>query len=221
MAKEGIGLGVLVSGRGSNLQAILDAIGSGKLLAKVNVVISDRPGVEALDRAKQYGFQSVCVEASSYETREAHERTMVKILESSKVDLVVLAGYRRLLSSILIQAFRNRIINIHPSLLPAFRGLKAQQQALDYGVRISGCTVHLVEEEMDGGPIIVQAAVPVFPDDTEKSLSARILKQEHRIYPLAIQWFAEGRIKVKGRQVSVKIFNHQNDTSFANPLTCG
>ncbi|HEX9756702.1 MAG TPA: phosphoribosylglycinamide formyltransferase [Nitrospiria bacterium] len=221
MVKERIGLGILVSGRGSNFQAILDAIGKGSLLANVNVVISDRPEVEALERAKKLNVQNVCVEASSFGSREAHERALVKILESSHVDLVVLAGYRRLLSTVLIQAFKNRIINIHPSILPAFRGLKAQKQALDYGVRISGCTVHLVEEEMDGGPIIVQAAVPVFPDDTEESLSSRILDQEHRIYPLAIQWFAEGRINVEGRQVFVQDFSHQKEMTLANPLTCG
>ena len=205
MPKHKIGLGILVSGQGSNLQAILEAITKGELVASVKIVISDRPEAQALERAKRFGVHCICLPPSNYPDRKTHEQSLVKKLEESQVDLLVLAGYRRLLSSTLIEPFRNRIMNIHPSLLPSFKGLNAQRQAIEYGVRISGCTVHFVDEELDGGPIIAQAAVPVLSDDSVEDLKCRILQKEHQLYPSTIQWFSEDRIRVEGRKVMEKL----------------
>lgn len=199
-----IRLGVLASGRGSNLQAILDAANSRKLDARVVVVISDRQQAQALERARQHGIPAVHLPYEGYPSRESYDREIVKILQEYAVDLVILAGYMRIMTSALIGPYRNRVMNIHPSLLPAFPGLHAQRQALEYGAKITGATVHFVDEQVDHGPIIVQAAVPVLDTDTEETLSARILEEEHRIYPLAVQWFAEGRLKIVGRHVIVE-----------------
>ncbi len=199
-----INLGVLVSGRGSNLQSIMDAAKAGKLNAKIAVVVSDKKEAQALERARQWGMTSVHLSPKDYSTRESYDNAVVKILQEYAVDLVVLAGYMRIITSALIAPYRNRVMNVHPSLLPSFPGLHSQRQALEHGVKMTGATVHFVDEQVDHGPIIVQAAVPVLDIDTEETLSARILEQEHRIYPLAIQWFAEGRLKIMGRRVIIE-----------------
>jgi phosphoribosylglycinamide formyltransferase-1 len=199
-----INLGVLASGRGSNLQAILDATAAGKLDARVVVVISDKKEAQALERARLHHISTVHLSPKDYSSRESYDQAIVKILQEYAVDLVVLAGYMRIITPDLIHAYRNRVMNIHPSLLPAFPGLHAQRQALDHGVKVTGATVHFVDEQVDHGPIIIQTTVPVLATDTEETLSARILEQEHRIYPLAIQWFAEGRLKIIGRRVMIE-----------------
>ncbi|HEV8713563.1 MAG TPA: phosphoribosylglycinamide formyltransferase [Candidatus Binatia bacterium] len=196
-------IGVLISGSGTNLQAIIDAIEQGKLTAVIRVVISNRLDAYGLTRARHHGLPTVVIPHKDFSSREAFEAELIKTLQDYQVELVVLAGFMRLLSPFFIRAFPQRIMNIHPALLPAFPGTYAQRQALERGVRISGATVHFVDEETDHGPIIVQAAVPVYPDDTEESLGARILTQEHHIYPQAIQLFAEGRLEVRNGRVSV------------------
>jgi len=202
-------LGVLISGSGTNLQAIIDAIERGELTAAIRVVVSNRSDAYGLTRARRYGLPAVVIPHKDFSSREAFEAELIRTLQDHNVELVVLAGFMRLLSPFFIRAFPQRIMNIHPALLPAFPGTHAQRQALERGVRISGATVHFVDEEMDHGPIITQAAVPVYPDDTEKGLSARILAQEHRIYPQAIQLFAEGRLEI----CDGKVINH-NEARF-------
>ncbi|RLD99974.1 MAG: phosphoribosylglycinamide formyltransferase [Aquificota bacterium] len=197
-------LGVLVSGRGSNLQAIIDAIERGDLEAQVAVVISDKEDAFALERARKHGIEALFIDPKAYSSREEHEKVIVDELEKRGVGLICLAGYMRILSEYFVDRFRWRIINIHPALLPSFPGLHGQKQALDYGVKISGCTVHFVDEKTDHGPIIIQAAVPVLEDDNEDTLAARILEYEHKIYPRAIQLFAQGRLEIEGRRVKVR-----------------
>lgn len=194
---------MLISGRGTNLQSIIDAIEERRLDAEIRIVISNRKDAYGLVRAGEHHIPTEVVEHQKFPTREAFEQRLIEILESRGVELVILAGFMRLLSPLFVRAFPNRIMNIHPGLLPAFPGLHAQRRAAEHGVRFSGCTVHFVNEECDQGPIIIQAVVPVFPDDTEETLSARILKQEHRIYPRAIQLYAESRLRVVGRKVFV------------------
>lgn len=196
-------VGVLASGRGSNLQAIIDACGDGSVPAVVAVAISDKAGAFALDRARKHGIPAVHIHPKSYENKEDYERRVVLDLQEYGVDLVCLAGYMLLVGNVLLEAFSNRIINIHPALLPSFKGLHAQRQAVEYGVRYSGCTVHFVDSGMDTGPIILQAVVPVLPEDGEDALSARILEQEHIIYPEAIRLYAEGRLRVEGGKVVI------------------
>lgn len=196
-------IGVLVSGRGSNLQAIIDAVQAGWLPVEIGVVISDKPEAYALERARRADIPAVVIERGSFESRDAFEQAILAALETYGVELIALAGFMRILSGHFTARYAQRVINIHPALLPAFPGLHAQAQALNYGVKVTGCTVHFVDEGMDTGPIILQAAVPVEDDDTEETLSQRILKQEHRIYPLALQLLAEGRVKVEGRQVRI------------------
>ncbi len=196
-------LGVLASGRGSNLQAILDAIRHGQLRAEVGVVISNHKEAEALARARSLPIPDVFIDPSLYASRSDYDAALVQVLKAHQVELVVLAGYMRLLTPALIGPYRNRIINIHPSLLPAFPGLHAQAQALAYGVKVSGCTVHFVDEEVDHGPIVAQTAVPVLEGDTEESLSARILEQEHRLFPCMLQLYADGKLRIEGRKVSI------------------
>jgi len=193
-------LGVLISGRGSNLQAIVDAIGSRQLHATVAVVISNRPEAAGLRRAREAGIETVCLEARDYAGRDAYDCALVAKLRDRRVDLVCLAGFMRIVGAPLLDAFPNRILNVHPSLLPAFPGVNAQQQALDHGVRITGATVHLVTPALDDGPIIAQAAVPVLDTDTVEALSARILIEEHRLYVEAIRLMLDGRWKVSGRR---------------------
>jgi phosphoribosylglycinamide formyltransferase-1 len=194
-------LGVLISGRGSNLQAIIDAIDQRRLTAHIAVVISSRADAGGLARAREAGIDTVIVSPRDYPDPRTGDRAIVDVLSSHRVDLVCLAGYMRLVGEPLLAAFANRMLNIHPSLLPAFPGLEAQRQALEHGVRISGATVHIVTAELDAGPIVVQAAVPVFDEDTVETLSARILVEEHRIYPEAIQLLLEGSWSVTGRRL--------------------
>ena len=193
-------LGVLISGRGSNLQAIIDAIGAGRLDARIGLVISNRPGARGLDRARTAGIETLVIDHRSYPTREAFDTAAVFELKQRSVGLVCLAGFMRLLSPLFVEAFPNRILNIHPALLPAFPGLHAQKQALEHGVKVSGATVHLVDAHLDAGPIVLQAAVPVLDDDTEETLSARILVEEHRLYPEAIRLVLEGGWRIDGRR---------------------
>jgi len=196
-------IGVLVSGRGSNLQAMIDAIEAGKLKAQVAVVISNVPGVMALERAKKHGIKAVVVNDREFSDKSSYEKEIIKVLESNSVDLVCLAGYMKLISPEFVRHFKGRMMNIHPALLPAFPGLHVQKKALEHGVKYSGATVHFVDEGCDTGPIIIQAVVPVFDNDTEETLSARILEQEHKIYPEAIRLYAEGKLKIEGRRVKI------------------
>jgi phosphoribosylglycinamide formyltransferase-1 len=198
-------IGVLVSGRGSNLQAIIDNIGLGKLSAEVAVVISDQADAFALERARKHGIAVVHISAGGYRgRREAYDALLVAELKERGVDLVILAGFMRIITKTLVDAFPHRIMNIHPALLPSFPGLHVQKAAIEHGVKFSGCTVHFVDDGVDTGPIIIQAAVPVLDGDTEDTLAARILVQEHKIFSRAIQLFAEGRLRVEGRRVLVE-----------------
>jgi phosphoribosylglycinamide formyltransferase-1 len=193
-------LGVLISGRGSNLQSMIDAVADGRLNATLAVVISNRAEVPGLQRARDAGIDTCVLSARDLPDRDAYDAALVALLRDARVDLVCLAGFMRLVGEPMLAAFPDRILNIHPSLLPAFPGLDAQRQALAHGVHVSGATVHLVTSELDGGPIIVQAAVPVLADDTVDTLSARILLEEHRIYPEAIQLVLDGGWSIEGRR---------------------
>jgi phosphoribosylglycinamide formyltransferase-1 len=184
-------LAVLASGRGSNLQALIDAIQKGEISAEIAVVISDKPNAIALKRARKHNIPAITILRNDFPTREVFEEKILEAIKEYQCDLICLAGFMRILSPYFINNAKVKIINIHPSLLPAFPGLNAQKQALDYGVKFSGCTVHFVDEGMDTGPIILQAVVPVLDDDTEETLADRILKEEHRIYPEAIKLLAQ------------------------------
>ena len=199
-----VNIGVLVSGRGTNLQAIIDAIKEGKIAGEIKVVVSDNPDAYALKRAQQYHIATRYIHFKEFKNREDYDKEIIKTLKENKIELVVLAGYMRILSPYFIRTYKNKIINIHPALLPSFPGLHAQEQAVEHGVKISGCTVHFVDEGVDSGPIILQKAVEVSDDDTEESLAEKILKEEHQIYPRAIQLFSEGRLMIKGRRVFIK-----------------
>ncbi len=192
---------VLVSGHGTNLQAIINEREAGKLPIAIKVVISNDSSAYALKRAEQHGIPTHCISHKKFDSREAFDSEITKALESFGVELVVLAGFNRILSSHFVKHWKFRLINIHPSLVPAFPGLHAQRQAIEYGVKIAGCSVFFVDEGVDTGPIIIQSAVPVFPDDTEDTLTARILEQEHLILPLAIYWIATDQIYQNGRHV--------------------
>ena len=196
-------IGVLISGSGTNLQAIIDSIEAKTLDAEIRLVLSNRAEAYGLTRAKQHRLPTEVLDHKQFESREVFDSRVVELLRASGVELVCLAGFMRLISPVFVKAYSNRIMNIHPALLPAFPGLHAQRQAVEYGVRFAGCTVHFVNEECDQGPIIIQAVVPSFPDDTEDTLAARILTQEHVIYPRAIQLYSEGRLRVEGRKVFV------------------
>jgi phosphoribosylglycinamide formyltransferase-1 len=192
---------VLLSGRGSNFEALAESVASGRLPnAEIAIVISNREGALGLERAKSRGIATRAIPSKGLE-RETYDRQVVAVLNEHKVDLVCLAGYMRLLSPYFVAAFPNRILNIHPSLLPSFPGLESQRQALEYGVKFAGCTVHFVDENLDAGPIVLQSVVPVKDDDTEDTLSARILLEEHRIYSEAVRIVLEGRYKIEGRRV--------------------
>jgi phosphoribosylglycinamide formyltransferase-1 len=210
-------LGVLASGGGTNLQAIIDRCQDGSLDAEIAVVITNNPGAGALDRAEKAGIRTLCINHRDFSQREDFDNAVVKALQDTGVELVVLAGFMRIITQTFIDAYPSRVINIHPALLPAFPGLHVQQQAIDYGARFSGCTVHFVDGGVDTGPIIIQAVVPVLPDDTADSLAARILEQEHKIYPRAIQLIAEGRVHVNGRKVSIKPPCPAETAAFVNP----
>ncbi len=194
-------LGVLISGRGTNLQAIIDAVREGRLDATIAVVISNRPGAQGLARAREAGIEALTIDHRAFRTREEFDRALVAELKARDVGLVCLAGFMRILSRVFVEAFPNAILNIHPSLLPAFPGLDAQDQAWRHGVKITGATVHFVTTDLDGGPIVLQAAVPVLDEDTPETLAARILAEEHRIYPEAIRIVLDGAFRIEGRRV--------------------
>jgi phosphoribosylglycinamide formyltransferase-1 len=220
MARQ-VSLGVLISGGGTNLQAIIDAIEAKKLDAKIEIVLSNKADAYGLVRAKKHELATAVLDHKAFPNREAYDQAVVDRLRARGVELVVLAGFMRLLSPAFVKAYSNRIMNIHPALLPSFPGLNVQKKAVEHGVRFSGCTVHFVNEECDEGPIIIQAVVPVFPDDTEASLAARILKQEHQIYPRAIQLYSEGRLRIEGRKVFVEGLDRQNDQVLVQPPLAG
>ena len=200
MAKEK--LGVLCSGRGTDLQSIIDAIEAGQVPAEIAIVLADKEAY-ALERARKAGIEAVCVDRKQFDGREPFEKALIEKLEAAGVTLVVLAGFMRILTPYFVGHFAGRIMNIHPALLPSFPGAHAHRDVLAYGVKVSGCTVHFVDEGTDSGPIIMQAAVPVLDDDTEETLGARVLKEEHRIYPECIRLYCEGKLKVEGRKVTI------------------
>ena len=205
MPSEKFKLAVLVSGRGSNLQAIIDSIEKNNLAAEISLILSNVPDAYALQRGKKHGLESIFLDPKSFSSRDDYEKQMIELLQTKSIDLVCLAGFMRILGKKFIEAFSGKIINIHPSLLPAFPGLNVQEKALKHGVRFSGCTVHFVNEEVDGGAIISQAVVPILDADDTQSLSDRILEQEHIIYPEAIRLIIEDRLELSGRRVVRKI----------------
>jgi len=198
---------VLASGRGSNLQAIIDAIEAGQVQAQIVAVISNKKDAVALERARKHGLPDLFVDPNPFagrpDTSEAYDHALLEVLAKHEVELVLLAGYMKIVTSGLVNAYANRIMNIHPSLLPSFPGLDVQKKAIDWGCKLAGCTVHFVTEGVDEGPIILQAAVPILDEDTAETLAARILIQEHKLYPRAVQLFAEGRLRVDGRRVLI------------------
>ena len=196
-------IAVFASGRGSNFQSIIDHIKSGEIAAEVKLLISDNQDAGALKRAEHENIEHVFIDPAHFETKADYEKEIIGLLENAGVEFVVLAGYMRILSPLFVKHFKNQIINIHPSLLPAFKGLNAQKQAVDYGVKYSGCTVHFVDQGVDTGPIIKQAVVEVKENDSADDLAARILKEEHRIYPEAVKLIAEGKVKIEGRKVKI------------------
>jgi phosphoribosylglycinamide formyltransferase 1 len=203
-ARPPVKLGVLISGEGTNLQAIIDAIVRDELKAEIRVVISNQAAARGLERARRHAIPAEFIDHRSFASREEFDRALVDSLRAHAVELVICAGFMRLFSPVMVAAFRERIMNIHPALCPAFPGVNAQKQALDYGVRFSGCTVFFVTEGVDDGPVIVQAVVPVDQDDDEAALSARIHAEEHRIYTHAIRLYQEGRMEVRGRKVHIR-----------------
>jgi phosphoribosylglycinamide formyltransferase 1 len=198
---------VLASGRGSNLQAIIDAVESRVVQAEIVAVISNRKEAVALERARKHKVPDFFVDPKPFagrpDSREAYDRALLAVIEQRQVELVLLAGYMRIVTAVLVNAYSNRMMNIHPSLLPSFPGLDVQKKAIEWGCKLAGCTVHFVTEGVDEGPIILQAAVPILDSDTPEKLAARILDQEHKIFPRAVQLFAEGRLKVDGRRVLI------------------
>ncbi|HEY6973726.1 MAG TPA: phosphoribosylglycinamide formyltransferase [Nitrospiraceae bacterium] len=198
---------VLASGRGSNLQAVIDAVEAKQVDAHIAAVISNKKDALALERARKHSLNDLFVDPKPFagrpDSREAYDGELLKVLQHHEVELVLLAGYMKIVTAVLVNAYANRIMNIHPSLLPAFPGLDVQKKAIDWGCKLAGCTVHFVTEGVDEGPIILQAAVPVLDHDTPEMLAARILDQEHKIYPRAVQLFAEGRLRVEGRRVFI------------------
>lgn len=198
---------VLASGRGSNLQAVIDAIEAGQIQATIVAVISNKKDSVALERARKHGLPDLFIDPKPFagrpDSREAYDRSLLEVLEKHQVELVLLAGYMKIVTGVLVNAYANRMMNIHPSLLPSFPGLDVQKKAIDWGCKLAGCTVHFVTEGVDEGPIIVQAAVPILDNDTSETLAARILVQEHKIFPRAVELFAEGRLRVEGRRVII------------------
>ncbi|HEY4716507.1 MAG TPA: phosphoribosylglycinamide formyltransferase [bacterium] len=211
-------LGVLVSGNGSNLQAILDACTNKEIPAEVVVVISNKPEAFALERAKKAGVTGLVIEHNRFSNREDYDLELVKVLKNYNVDLVVLAGFMRVVTPVLLREFPMRVINIHPALLPSFPGVHVQRKALEYGVKFSGCTVHFVTEEVDAGPIIAQVVVPVHGNDTEQTLTERIHKEEHKIYPYAIKLYSEGKLRVEGRRVRITDCMEPDGPNLHNPV---
>ncbi|HDQ03434.1 MAG TPA: phosphoribosylglycinamide formyltransferase [Deltaproteobacteria bacterium] len=216
-----LNLGVLISGSGSNLQSIIDHIEKGKLKAEIKIVISSNPEALGVKKAKNHSVPVAVLDSGKFASREEFDSEMARILKEKKVNLVILAGFMRILTPGFLKSFPGRIMNIHPALLPSFPGLHGQKQAFEYGVKFSGCTVHFVDEGVDTGPIIIQGVVPCYDDDTEDSLSQRILKEEHRIYPQAIQLFAEGRLQIEGRKVRVTHAGEKSIPEIHNPPLFG
>ena len=216
-------IAVLISGSGSNLQSIIDRIEQKVLHAEIKVVISNKAEAYGLTRAKKHNLPTEVIEHQNFSSREEFDRTMVDVIKAAGAEAVILAGFMRILTPVFIQAFPNKILNIHPAILPSFPGVHGQAQAADYGVRFSGCTVHFVDEKMDHGPIIIQAVVPAYTNDDGQSLGQRILKWEHRIYPQAIEWLAQGRLKIVGRKVEVEnspavfVQVDENEPALVNP----
>lgn len=196
-------LGVLCSGRGTNLQSIMAAVKSGQIDAQIALVLTDKPEAKALERAAEAGIVHVCVDRKTCRDKQEFEERIVAELKKAGVTLVILAGFMRILSPYFVREFQGRILNIHPSLLPSFGGAHAHRDVLAYGVKVSGCTIHFVDEDMDSGPIILQTAVPVLDDDTEDTLAARVLEQEHILYPKAIELYVNGKLEIKGRHVKI------------------
>ena len=205
---EALRVAVLASGRGSNLQAVIDAIEAGRVQAKIVAVISNKKDAPALERARRHRLSGLFVDPKPYagrpDSREAYDRELLDVLRRHDVELVLLAGYMKIVTRVLVEAFMNRMMNIHPSLLPSFPGLDVQKKAIEWGCKLAGCTVHFVTEGVDEGPIILQAAVPILDEDSPETLAARILEQEHKVYPRAVQLFAEGRLRVEGRRVFIE-----------------
>jgi phosphoribosylglycinamide formyltransferase-1 len=215
--RQKIDLGILVSGNGSNLQTIIDCCEEGTLDAQIKIVLSNNPKAYALERCRKHSIPAMIIDHREFSSRESFDRRAVELLKAAGVELVVMAGFMRILSSEFFRSFPLRIMNIHPALLPAFPGIHVQQKALEYGAKFSGCTVHFADEGVDSGPIIIQAVVPVYDDDTTDTLADRILNEEHRIYPQAIQYFAEGRIEVEGRKVRIKNERRSIEKALHNP----
>lgn len=205
---DALRVAVLASGRGSNLQAVIDAIEAGTVQAKIVAVISNKKEAPALERARRHGLSTLFVDPNSYagrpDSREAYDRELLDVLQRHDVELVLLAGYMKIVTRVLVEAFANRMMNIHPSLLPSFPGLDVQKKTIEWGCKLAGCTVHFVTEGVDEGPIILQAAVPILDEDAPDTLATRILEQEHKLYPRAVQLFAEGRLLVQGRRVFIE-----------------
>jgi phosphoribosylglycinamide formyltransferase-1 len=205
---DALRVAVLASGRGSNLQAVIDAIEAGTVQAKIVAVISNKQEAPALERARRHGLSGLFVDPKPHagrpDSREAYDRELLGVLRQHDVELVLLAGYMKIVTMVLVEAFANRMMNIHPSLLPSFPGLDVQKKAIEWGCKLAGCTVHFVTEGVDEGPIILQAAVPILDEDAPDTLAARILEQEHKLYPRAVQLFAEGRLRVEERRVFIE-----------------
>ncbi len=212
-----INIGVIVSGSGSNFQSIIDQTENGNLDAVIKVVICNNPDAYALERAKKHNIPSVIIDHKDFKDRNEFDEKMIKVLKSYSVELVIMAGFMRVLTPLFIKAFHMRIMNIHPAILPSFQGIHAQERAFDYGVKFSGCSVHFADEGVDTGPVIIQSVVPVYDDDTADTLQERILKEEHRIFPQAIQFYAEGKLEVVGRKVRVKNHKKIDETPLHNP----
>ncbi len=218
MAKK-IRIGALASGGGTNLQAIIDRCADGSVDAEIVLLICNNPGAGALQRAERAGIPTLTIDHREFAERKEFDLAVVSALQEAEVDLVVLAGFMRIVTETILDVFPYRVMNIHPALLPAFPGLHVQKKAIEYGAKFSGCTVHFVDTGVDTGPIIIQAVVPIFDDDTEESLSARILAREHKIYPRAIQLFAEGRLKISERRVIIGPPLAKSDEDMINPPT--
>ncbi|MBF0213273.1 MAG: phosphoribosylglycinamide formyltransferase [Magnetococcales bacterium] len=217
MSEPVLSVGVLISGSGSNLQALIDRIADGSVPARIALVISNRADAFGLQRARLAGIPTRVIDHREFPDRVSFDRTMIAALQESGVELVCLAGFMRVLTADFIRAFEGRLLNIHPALLPAFPGLHVQQRAIDAGARFSGATVHFVTEEVDAGPIVIQAVVPILDHDDAQTLAARILKQEHRIYPLAVLWFAQGRLQIVRQRVQIRETIEAPDAYLLNP----
>jgi phosphoribosylglycinamide formyltransferase 1 len=221
MANALLPLGVLASGSGTNLQSIIDAVEAKRVPAEIRVVLCNRPGARAIERGRAHGLAVELLDHKTFAKREEFDARLVEVLRERGVELVCLAGFDRLITPTFVRAFPGRILNIHPALLPSFKGLHGQRQALDYGVKLAGATVHFVDEETDHGPIVIQAAVPVLDGDDEEALQKRILAEEHRIYPEAIRLFAEGRLRIEGRKVRILDEPAQRTGKLSHPPTRG